>query len=109
MSDLETDFKTARLSEGFDEVAGPPASASPLACHRHPPAAIDRHEAQEDARARAGQHRVARWRVERVSERDDGATGERRDRVELAGRQDERDITGQDIARHPAADAGEHA
>src|ERR1700737_4816085 len=75
---------------------------------RRAPTIIDRHQPKEDTDSGAHQHRIRRLHTHDGPDRYDSSTGERRDGVEIAS-QNKRDVSGEDVSGHPAADTGQHA
>src|SRR3546814_17706156 len=72
------------------------------------PAVPDRHEAKAEAQNPAGQRGNAIGETEQIADDDNACADQGCDGVEI-GTQNMRNISEENVARHPAADTGQHA
>src|SRR3546814_10660643 len=72
------------------------------------PAVPDRHEAKAEAQNPAGQRGNAIGETEQIADDDNGCADQGCDGVEI-GTQNMRNLSEENVARHTAADTGQHA
>src|ERR1700730_14850496 len=113
---LDRDRIFANYRDGALSILAVGSASQPHSCSlivapagdRRAPIIIDRHQPKEDTDSGAQQHRTSRLHTHDGPDRYDRCAGERCDRVKIAP-QNERDVSGEDVTGHPAADTGQHA